>query len=90
MDRVLATEIARVEEALRSALDDITIREAVGAGRGRTQELVGQARELADRLSRMVDRLGNDEDAEGVRRMAAYLHAHLAVLERDWASATLH
>ena len=71
-------------------LDDISVREAMGAGRDRTRALVEQARELAERLSRMVDRLDDDDAAEGLRRMAAYLHAHLAVLERDWSTLTVH
>ena len=90
MDSALASEIARLEEALRTTLDDISVREAMGAGRDRTRALVEQARELAERLSRMVDRLDDDDAAEGLRRMAAYLHAHLAVLERDWSTLTVH
>ena len=90
MDPSLTSEIAHLEDALRNALDDIMIREAMGAGRDRTQTLVQQARALADRLARMVDRLDDDDTAEGLRRMAAYLHAQLAVLERDWSSMTLH
>jgi hypothetical protein len=90
MDATLASEIARIEDQLRSTLDDISARVAVGAEREHTHTLVQQARELADALERTVGRLDDDEDAEGVRRMAAYLSAHLVVLERDSSGAALH
>ena len=90
MDPNLATEIARIEDQLRSTLEDISTRVAVGAGREHTLALVQHARELADALERNVGRLDDDEDAEGVRRMAAYLAAHLVVLERDSAGTALH
>jgi hypothetical protein len=90
MDATPTSEIARLEDELRNALDDIVAREAMGGGRDRTQALVRQARALADRLARMVDRLDDDDAAEGLRRTAAYLQAQLAVLERDWTSLMLH
>ncbi len=90
MDTQLATEIARIEAALRNTLDDISLRTAAGAGRERTRELVSHARELADKLQQTVDRLDHDDDSEGVRRMASYLAAHLTVLERDGLSVQLH
>jgi hypothetical protein len=90
MDPNLATEIARIEDQLRATLEDISTRVAVGAGREHTHALVQQARELADALERTVGRLDDDDDAEGVRRMAAYLAAHLVVLERDSAGTALH
>ncbi|MEO8753086.1 MAG: hypothetical protein ABI624_10435, partial [Casimicrobiaceae bacterium] len=68
---------------LRNTLDEISLRTAAGDGGERSRELVSQARELAGRLSLSVDRLDDDDDSEGVRRMAAYLSAHLLVLERD-------
>lgn len=88
MDPTIATEIARIEDQLRATLDDISSRVAVGAAREHTHALVQHARELAEALERTVDRLDNDEAAEGVRRMAAYLSAHLVVLERDSAGST--
>ncbi|HSV20559.1 MAG TPA: hypothetical protein VLR71_19260 [Casimicrobiaceae bacterium] len=90
MDPTLATEIARIEDQLRATLEDISTRVAVGAGRERTHALVQQARDLADALERSVGRLDDDEDAEGVRRMAAYLAAHLVVLERDSSGTSVH
>ena len=90
MDRNLATEIARIEDQLRTTLDDISARVAVGAAREHTHALVRHARELADSLERTVGRLDEDDDAEGVRRMAAYLSAHLLVLERDSTGAVMH
>jgi hypothetical protein len=90
MDPTLATEIARIEDQLRATLEDISTRVAVGAERERTHALVQQARDLADALERTVGRLDDDDDAEGVRRMAAYLAAHLVVLERDSAGTALH
>jgi hypothetical protein len=90
MDTDLATEIARIEAALRNTLDDIHLRTAAGAGRDHTRTLVTQARALADRLQRSVERLDDDDDAEGMRRMAAYLAAHLTVLEREEAPPAFH
>ena len=90
MDPTLATEIARIEDQLRATLEDISTRVAVGAAQEHTHALVQQARDLADALERSVGRLDDDEDAEGVRRMAAYLAAHLVVLERDSAGASVH
>lgn len=90
MDPTLASEIARIEDQLRATLDDISARVAVGAARDRTHTLVQQARELADSLERTVGRLDDDEDSEGVRRMAAYLSAHLCVLERDSSGSAVH
>ena len=90
MDTSLASEIARIEDQLRETLDDISARVAVGAAREHTHTLVQHARELADALERTVGRLDDDEDAEGVRRMAAYLAAHLVVLERDSSGAAVH
>ena len=90
MDSTLATEIARIEDQLRATLEDISTRVAVGAGREHTHALVQHARDLADALERSVGRLDDDEDAEGVRRMAAYLAAHLVVLERDSAGTSVH
>jgi len=90
MDTNLATEIARIEAALRNTLDDIHLRTAAGAGREHTRTLVTHARALAERLQRSVDRLDDDDDAEGMRRMAAYLAAHLTVLEREDAPPAFH
>ena len=90
MDPALASEISRIEDQLRATLEDIGTRVAVGAGREHTQALVEHARELADALERTVGRLSDDDDAEGVRRMAAYLSAHLVVLERDSGGSALH
>ena len=90
MDPALASEISRIEDQLRATLEDIGTRVAVGAGREHTQALVQHARELADALERTVGRLSDDDDAEGARRMAAYLSAHLVVLERDSAGSALH
>jgi len=89
MDTTLASEIARIEDELRTTLDDISARVAVGAAREHTHTLVKQARELADALERTVERLDYD-DAEGVRRVAAYLSAHLVVLERDSSGTAVH
>ena len=90
MDANLSTEISRIEAALRNTLDDIHLRTAAGAGREHTRTLVTQARALADRLQRSIERLDDDEDAEGLRRTAAYLAAHLVVLEREDGSTALH
>jgi len=90
MDANLATEIARIEAALRNTLDDIHLRTAAGAGREHTRTLVTQARALAERLQRSVDRLDDSDDAESLRRLAAYFAAHLTVLERDEASPSVH
>jgi len=90
MDTTLASEIARIEDELRTTLDDISARVAVGAAREHTHALVQQARELADALERTVERIDDDDDAEGVRRMAAYLSAHLLVLERDSSGTAVH
>jgi hypothetical protein len=90
MDSTLASEIARIEDQLRATLDDISSRVAVGAGREHTHALVQHARELADALERTVGRLDDDDAAENVRRMAAYLAAHLVVLERDSGGSALH
>jgi anti-sigma factor ChrR (cupin superfamily) len=90
MDTHVASEIARIEHQLRAALEDISARVAVGAAREHTLALVRQARALADTLERTVDRLDDDDGAEGLRRMAAYLSAHLVVLERDSTGAAIH
>ena len=90
MDANLATEIARIEAALRNTLDDIHLRTAAGAGREHTRTLVTQARALAERLQRSVDRLDESDDAEGLRRLAAYFAAHLTVLERGEAPPSVH
>jgi hypothetical protein len=90
MDTDLVTEIAHIEAALRNTLDDIHLRTAAGAGREHTRTLVSQARALADRLQRSVERLDDGDDAEGLRRTAAYLAAHLVVLERDDGSTAVH
>lgn len=87
MDPTIASEIATIEAALRTTLDDLGARPPGSAGREHTRELVRQAHELADRLSRTVDRLDDDDAAEGARRVAAYLAAQLAVLERDQTTA---
>jgi hypothetical protein len=90
MDAAIASEIARIQDQLRATIDDISARVAVGAAREHTLALVQHARELADTLERTVERLDHDDDAEGVRRMAAYLAAHLVVLERDSRGTAIH
>jgi len=90
MDAAIASEIARIEDQLRDTLDDIGARVAVGGMGEHTLALVQRARTLADALERTVDRLDDDDDAEGMRRMAAYLAAHLAVLERDSGGTAIH
>jgi hypothetical protein len=90
MDTAVASEISRIEHQLRAALEDISARVAVGAAQEHTLALVRRARDLADALERTVERLDDDDDAEGLRRMAAYLSAHLVVLERDSAGTAIH
>lgn len=90
MDTAVASEIARIEHQLRAALEDISARVAVGAGREHTLALVRRARDLAEMLERSVDRLDDDDTAEGLRRTAAYLSAHLVVLERESSGTLIH
>jgi hypothetical protein len=90
MNTAIASEIARIEHQLRATIEDISARVAVGAAREHTFVLVRHARTLAEELERAVERLDDDEDAEGMRRMAAYLSAHLVVLERDSAGTAIH
>ena len=90
MDTPAASEIASIEHQLRAALDDISARVAVGAGGEHTLALVRHARALAEMLERSVGRLDDDDGAEGLRRTAAYLSAHLAVLERESTGIAIH
>lgn len=89
MNIVLASEIAALEQSLRTTLEDMAA-QAVVEPDGVPVDLVMRAWRLNDQLALAVEALDDDDSADSARRAAANLAAQLARLERRLALKVYH
>ena len=89
-DHTLATEIERIERALRAALDELELQVSMGVRAPQTAQLLRQCKKLVDAHQRTIARLGAGDQEDAIRAAAARLVERLLLLGRDFALHTVH
>ena len=88
--KVRADELVGLEALLRTTLRALAICVARRSDAGTLRQLVDRSRDLADRLTVVVEDLDDGAEARQARAMASHLCGRLAALERiAGGSATL-
>ena len=89
MNDVVASEVAALEQSLRTTLEDMAAQSVLEPD-GVPVDLMMRAWRLNDQLAVALDALDDDDNADSVRREAANLAAQLARLERRLALKVYH